>query len=128
MSNIQEKEDRDSAYSSRQTSQNSEGGGFSFTIEDCGDVENVEKGEKDEGSTASSQDSALGWRRSKDGDDDNDDEGRLCSQGGSKQLKVSRPSCVSAEMVERQASHQEEDNSVLGLIHLDLAKYHETCR
>ena len=23
---------------------------------------------------------------------------------------------------------QEEDNSVLGLIHLDLAKYHETCR
>ena len=130
MSNIQEKEDRDSAYSSRQTSQNSEGGGFSFTIEDCGDVENVEKGEKDEGSTASSQDSALGWQRSKDGDDDddNDDEGRLCSQGGSKQLKVSRPSCVSAEMVERQASHQEEDNSVLGLIHLDLAKYHETCR
>ena len=129
LSNIQEKEDRDSAYSSRQTSQNSEGGGFSFTIEDCGDVENVEKGEKDEGSTASSQDSALRWRRSKDGDDDNDDEGRLCSQGGgSKQLKVSRPSCVSAEMVERQASHQEEDNSVLGLIHLDLAKYHETCR
>ena len=23
---------------------------------------------------------------------------------------------------------EEEDNSVLGLVHLDLAKYHETCR
>ena len=32
------------------------------------------------------------------------------------------------EMVERQASSMEEDNSVLGLIHLDLAKYHETNR
>ena len=121
------KEDRDSAYSSRQTSQNNEGG-FSFIIEDCGDVE---KRERDEGSTASSQDSALGWRRTKDGDDDAGDEnneGRLCAQGGSRPLRVSRPSCVSAEMVERQASCQEEDNSVLGLIHLDLAKYHETCR
>ena len=126
LSNIREKEDRDSAYSSRQTSQNSEGE-FSFIIEDCGDVE---KGERDEGSTASSQDSALGWRRSKDGDNDDKDEGRLCAQGGSttRPLRVSRPSCVSAEMVERQASCKEEDNSVLGLIHLDLAKYHETCR
>ena len=44
---------QDSAYSSRQTSRND--GGFSFVIEDCGDVE-----KSDEGSTASSQDSALG--------------------------------------------------------------------
>ena len=122
MSNNQEKEDRDSAYSSRQTSQNNEGG-FSFIIEDCGDVE-----KRDEGSTASSQDSALGWRRSNDSGEENE-EGRLCSQGGgSRPLRVSRPSCVSAEMVVRQVSCQEEDNSVLGLIHLDLAKYHETCR
>ena len=131
MSNNEEKEDRDSAYSSRQTSQNNEGG-FSFIIEDCGDVE-----KRDEGSTASSQDSALGWRRSNDSGEENE-EGRLCSQGGgsrlcsqgggSRPLRVSRPSCVSAEMVVRQVSCQEEDNSVLGLIHLDLAKYHETCR
>ena len=115
------KEDRDSQI---ETSQNNEGG---FIIEDCGFVE---KGERDERSTESSQDSALGWRRSKDGDNDDKDEGRLCAQGGSttRPLRVSRPSCVSAEMVERQASCKEEDNSVLGLIHLDLAKYHETCR
>ena len=117
------KEDRDSQI---ETSQNNEGG---FIIEDCGFVE---KGERDERSTESSQDSALGWSRSKDGDDnagDDNNKERLCAQGGSRPLRVSRPSCVSAEMVERQALCQEEDdNSVLGLIHLDLAKYHETCR
>ena len=126
------KDRRDSAYSSRQTSNNEGEGGFSFIIEDCVDVENGEKGEKgerDEGSTASSQDSALGWRRNKDVDEDENDEGRLCIEGGvSRPNRVSRPSCVSAEMVERQASNQEGDDSVLGLIHLDLAKYHETCR
>ena len=53
---------------------------------------------------------------------------RLSTQDGGRPLRVSRPSCVSAEMVERQASSMVEDNSVLGLIHLDLAKYHETCR
>ena len=127
LTNKREK-DRDSAFSSRQTSENNEGeGGFSFIIEDCG--ENVEKRERDEGSTASSQDSALGWRRNKDVDEDENDEGRLCIEGGvSRPNRVSRPSCVSAEMVERQASNQEGDDSVLGLIHLDLAKYHETCR
>ena len=35
---------------------------------------------------------------------------------------------VEMEMVERQASRVEEVNSVLGLIHLDLAQYHETSR
>ena len=108
---------QDSAYSSRQTSQND--GGFSFVIEDCGDVE---KRESDEGSTASSQDSALGWKSLDVGE-------KLASQeGGSRPGRVSRPSCVSAEIVERRSARQEEDNSVLGLIHLDLAKYHETCR
>ena len=132
MNKCEKKDRRDSAYSSRQTSNNEGEGGFSFIIEDCGDVENVEKGEKgerDEGSTASSQDSALGWRRNKDVDEDENEEGRLCIEGdGSRPHRVSRPSCVSAEMVERQLSNQEEDESVLGLIHLDLAKYHETCR
>ena len=30
--------------------------------------------------------------------------------------------------LERREALEEEDNSVLGLVHLDLAKYHETCR
>ena len=84
LSTNRENEERDSAYSSRQTSQtsqNNEDVGFSFVIEDCGDdsvemdVEvNVEKGERDEGSTASSQDSALGWRNNDN--DNNKEEGR----------------------------------------------------
>merc|ERR1712080_595372 len=42
LTNKREKKDRDSAFSSRQTSENNEGeGGFSFIIEDFG--ENVEK-------------------------------------------------------------------------------------
>ena len=76
---------RDSAYSSRQTSQND--GGFSFVIEDCGDVE---KRESDEGSTASSQDSALGWK-SRPGEGDVGE--KLASQEGlSRPGRVSRPS------------------------------------
>ena len=70
---------QDSAYSSRQTSQND--GGFSFVIEDCGDVE---KRESDEGSTASSQDSALG------GEGDLDVGEKL--EGLSRPGRVSRPS------------------------------------
>jgi len=139
LSTNRENEERDSAYSSRQTSRNNnEDGGFSFVIEDCGpddivemDVEvNVEKGERDEGSTASSQDSALGWRNNDNYNNKEEGGGLLSTQdGGGRLLKVSRPSCVSAEMVERQASSMEDiDNSVLGLIHLDLAKYHETSR
>ena len=80
MSTNRENEERDSACSSRQTSQNNEDVGFSFVIEDCGDdvemdVEvNVEKGERDEGSTSSSQDSALGWRNNDNCN--NEEEGR----------------------------------------------------
>ena len=70
---------QDSAYSSRQTSQND--GGFSFVIEDSGDVE-----KSDEGSTASSQDSALGWKSLDVGE-------KLASQEeGSIPGRVSRPS------------------------------------
>merc|ERR1711990_30763 len=62
------------------------------------------------------------------GEEEEEQERLSTHQGGSRPLRVSRPSCVSAEMVERRASSMVEDNSVLGLIHLDLAKYHETCR
>eukprot|EP00088_Acartia_fossae_P000553 TRINITY_DN10225_c1_g1_i4.p1 TRINITY_DN10225_c1_g1~~TRINITY_DN10225_c1_g1_i4.p1 ORF type:complete len:848 (-),score=112.71 TRINITY_DN10225_c1_g1_i4:515-3031(-) len=41
--------------------------------------------------------------------------------------RQSRPSCVSAEILQVQAAGAEEE-SILGQIHLDLAKYHETCR
>jgi len=40
--------------------------------------------------------------------------------------RQSRPSCISAEILSLQNREQEE--SILGQIHLDLAKYHETCR
>jgi len=39
--------------------------------------------------------------------------------------RLSRPSCISAEIVQLES---EEAESILGRIHLDLAKYHETCR
>ena len=116
------REEKDSAYSSRQTSQNDPE--FAFVIEDC----DSRSREKDEGSTASSQDSALGWRSNKE--EEEEERGRLTTQGNNnnRPLRVSRPSCVSAEVVERREALEEEDNSVLGLVHLDLAKYHETCR
>jgi len=116
------REEKDSAYSSRQTSQNDPE--FAFVIEDC---DNGSR-EKDEGSTASSQDSALGWRSNKE--EEEEGRGRLTTEGNNnnRPLRVSRPSCVSAEVVERREALEEEDNSVLGLVHLDLAKYHETCR
>ena len=38
-----------------------------------------------------------------------------------------RKSCVSAEVAEREEEEGEEE-SVLGRIHLDLARYHEACR
>jgi len=40
--------------------------------------------------------------------------------------RQSRPSCVSAEIIQLDSKNEEE--SILGRIHLDLAKYHETCR
>ena len=67
----------------------------------------------------SSTDSGLGWARAS-------------SPGVERRARVSRPSCVAAEVLDREAlggdgaAHKEE--SVLGMIHLDLAKYHETCR
>jgi len=39
--------------------------------------------------------------------------------------RVSRPSCISAEIHQLKGG---EEDSILGQIHLDLAKYHETCR
>jgi len=41
--------------------------------------------------------------------------------------RQSRPSCISAEIQQLQREEEQRD-SVLGQIHLDLAKYHETCR
>ena len=70
-------------------------------------------------STVSSADSALGW-------------GREPSPEVVRRARVSRPSCVAAEVLDREAlgedgvAHREE--SVLGMIHLDLARYHESCR
>ena len=118
------REEKDSAYSSRQTSQNDPE--FAFVIEDCDGGSR----EKDERSTASSQDSALGWRNNNKEEEEEEERGRLTTHGNNnnRPLRVSRPSCVSAEVVERREALEEEDNSVLGLVHLDLAKYHETCR
>jgi len=46
--------------------------------------------------------------------------------------RVSRPSCVTAEVYKMHNEDMDgqsyKADSVLGLIHLDLAKYHETCR
>jgi len=41
--------------------------------------------------------------------------------------RQSRPSCISAE-IQQLMTEEEQRDSVLGQIHLDLAKYHETCR
>jgi len=83
-------------------------------------------------STATSTDSGVNFARRKprtrgiteclDGDDE-----RL--KLGQRLDRVSRPSCVSAEVARKLSSLvTEQSNSVLGCIHLDLAQYHETCR
>ena len=92
-------------------------------VEDCeeeeGEAGTGRRWEQEPWSSASSTDSALGW-------------------GGKREVKevkvirpprVSRPSCISAEVLERKVSHVGHHvESVLGRVHLDLAKYHETCR
>lgn len=42
--------------------------------------------------------------------------------------KMSRPSNVSNELLQRQTFGRKTGGSILGQIHLELAKYHEMCR
>lgn len=135
--------DRDSLYSesgtSRQTSQY-EDGGCVFNLDGCEEVSEDEgstrkarrEREEEVWSTASSTDSALGWNRRRlesgmsEGEDTDRDKMALRAP------KVSRPSCVTAEVMQMQAVDREgqppKGESILGQIHLDLARYHETCR
>lgn len=105
----------DSLLCSRQTTVNECDSDCMFSVEESGSSRE---------DTASSLDSGFGGR------------GDTASQGEEGRgirirERVSRPSCVTMEVEGRKLSvlgHREEVESVLGLIHLDLARYHETCR
>jgi len=109
--------------STRPVSESDEG--IMITIDDTDNTDS-------QSSTATSTDSGVNFARRKprtrgiteclDGDDE-----RL--KLGQRLDRVSRPSCVSAEVARKLSSLvTEQSNSVLGCIHLDLAQYHETCR
>jgi len=85
--------------------------------------------EKEEGwSTASSTDSGFHCRRRLESVSECED----TEKRGMRLPRISRPSCVTAEVYkmhnEDMDGQSSKTDSVLGLIHLDLAKYHETCR
>merc|ERR1719334_604907 len=82
-------------------------------------------------SSVSSTDSALGWgvRRMSGYQGQSSWE---TGEVGLSNKRVSRPSCVMAEVADRKISvikgTEHENESILGQIHLELAKYHETER
>jgi len=130
--------DVDSLYSaySTQTSQcdDSSGGVFNVDISGLDVDETLKEKEKVWGST-SSNDSGYSWNRrermeSGMSECETHDENNLSVPV--KKPRVSRPSCVSAEVMQMKTldadGQQQQAESILGLIHLDLAKYHELCR
>lgn len=117
----------DGLYLSRHSSQIDEDSSVIFTM-DGDEDEHSFKGKEQFWGSASSTDSALGWNHRAE---------RSVSESENVMLKVgrpkvSRPSCVSAEVLQIRADEDSNASnrgeSILGLVHLDLARYHETCR